>query len=183
MDHPQARNLLMDLDDRATAFRFLVRDRAGQFTASFDAVLTGADIDISSSSGTAMTWWSTAAARFPCRIRASPDRVVTGHMNDTDGPEECAPQNGAVSVSRPAGEPSWAIEDVTAVRPSLMIDETATAQNIARVRREFARWLAVDLAAGDLLDDLVLAVYEALANVADHAYTDTVGARNYAHNP
>ena len=40
----QARNLLMDLDDRATAFRFLVRDRAGQFTTSFDAVLAGADI-------------------------------------------------------------------------------------------------------------------------------------------
>src|SRR5215207_2238929 len=41
----QARNLLMDLDDRATTFRFLVRDRAGQFTTSFDAVLTGAGID------------------------------------------------------------------------------------------------------------------------------------------
>ena len=41
----QARNLLMDLDDRAAPFRFLVRDRAGQFTASFDAVLAGAGID------------------------------------------------------------------------------------------------------------------------------------------
>jgi hypothetical protein len=30
----QARNLLMDLDERAAAFRFLVRDRAGQFTTS-----------------------------------------------------------------------------------------------------------------------------------------------------
>ena len=35
----------MDLDDRAASFRFLVRDRAGQFTTSFDAVLAGAGID------------------------------------------------------------------------------------------------------------------------------------------
>jgi putative transposase len=40
----QARNLLMDLGDRATIFRFLVRDRAGQFTTSFDAALAGAGI-------------------------------------------------------------------------------------------------------------------------------------------
>jgi hypothetical protein len=41
----QARNLLMALDDGATSFRFLVRDRAGQFTTSFDAVLASAGID------------------------------------------------------------------------------------------------------------------------------------------
>jgi putative transposase len=42
----QARNLLMDIDDRAATVRFLVRDRAGQFTTAFDAVLAGAGIDI-----------------------------------------------------------------------------------------------------------------------------------------
>ena len=41
----QARNLLMDIDDRTATFRFLVRDRAGQFTTSFDAVLAGAGIE------------------------------------------------------------------------------------------------------------------------------------------
>ena len=41
----QARNLLMDLGDHAAGFRFLVRDRAGQFTASFDAILADAGIE------------------------------------------------------------------------------------------------------------------------------------------
>jgi putative transposase len=41
----QARNLLMHLHDRVATFRFLVRDRAGQFTTSFDAVLAGVGID------------------------------------------------------------------------------------------------------------------------------------------
>ena len=41
----QARNLLMDLDDRAATFRSPVRDRSGQFTVWFDAVLAGAGID------------------------------------------------------------------------------------------------------------------------------------------
>jgi transposase InsO family protein len=41
----QARNLLMDLGDRAATFRFLLRDRAGQFNTSFDEVMAGAGID------------------------------------------------------------------------------------------------------------------------------------------
>ncbi|MER5262719.1 integrase core domain-containing protein [Actinosynnema sp. NPDC002837] len=42
----QARNLLMDLGNRADDFRFVIRDRAGQFTVSFDAVFSDAGIQV-----------------------------------------------------------------------------------------------------------------------------------------
>jgi putative transposase len=42
----QTRNLLMDLGEQATRFRFLIRDRAGQFTEAFDAVLAGVGIEV-----------------------------------------------------------------------------------------------------------------------------------------
>jgi hypothetical protein len=42
----QARNVLMDLGERAAWFRFLIRDRAGQFTETFDTVLLAAGIEV-----------------------------------------------------------------------------------------------------------------------------------------
>ena len=42
----QVRNLVVDLGDRVTQFQILVRDRAGQFTASFDAVLADVGIQV-----------------------------------------------------------------------------------------------------------------------------------------
>ena len=42
----QARNLLADLGNRAAEFRFLIRDRAGQFTAPFDTVFADAGIQV-----------------------------------------------------------------------------------------------------------------------------------------
>jgi transposase len=71
----QARNLLMDLGERAAQFRFLVRDRGGQFTGAFDAVLSGAGLGCLVGAG--YGWWAGAAsARHGARITARPLRVL-----------------------------------------------------------------------------------------------------------
>jgi transposase InsO family protein len=41
-----ARNFLRDLGERAEGFTVLLRDRGGQFTEAFDAVLAGAGIEV-----------------------------------------------------------------------------------------------------------------------------------------
>ena len=42
----QARNLVTDLGEQVARFRFLVRDRAGQYAGSFDALLADAGIEV-----------------------------------------------------------------------------------------------------------------------------------------
>ena len=73
----QIRNLLIDLGDRAADFRFLPRDRAGQFTASFDTVLAGVGIEavtIPPRSPRANAYAETVGAHRPDR----------GHRPDAD---------------------------------------------------------------------------------------------------
>jgi len=58
----------------------------------------------------------------------------------------------------------------TAVAP-LELCALATTENAAMLRRRFRGWVGA-LTDADTADDLALAVYEALANVVDHAYVE-----------
>ena len=100
----QIRNLVMDLGDRAADFRFLVRDRAGQFTASFNPVLADAGIE-----AVKIPPRSPRANAFCGKVRAhSPDR---GHRPDADLRREASATNlgrlhGPLQRTPPPSQPA-----------------------------------------------------------------------------
>jgi putative transposase len=84
----QARNLLMDLGESASRFRFLVRDRAGQFTDAFDAVLSGAGIEVVKipprsprANAFAERWVRTARAEVTDRMLIAGQRHLRGVLD------------------------------------------------------------------------------------------------------
>ena len=82
----QIRNLLIDLGDRATGFRFLVRDRAGQFTASFNAVLADAGIEaVNPAPEPAGELWRHPGVRLDAEDRQRlPDRFSFGPAQESE---------------------------------------------------------------------------------------------------
>ncbi len=95
-------------------------------------------------------------------------------MDDRREPLRRVPDPPATGPSSD-GTPAWVSDDDVAVRAPLVIEAPATAAEIRAARLEFAGWLATDVPDGQLSEDLVLVVYEALANVVDHAYGDRTG--------
>jgi serine/threonine-protein kinase RsbW len=101
---------------------------------------------------------------------------------DDNGSPRCATNDGT-PVAGPAtgGDLSWITEKLHDVRAPLVIELLANAAQVARARRAFAAWLALDIDIGDCLDDLVLVVYEALANATEHAYTGASTGNGVVH--
>ena len=64
--------------------------------------------------------------------------------------------------------------EVDAGADTLHLEVPATAAHVGRLRRALRRWLIAALAEGDddAVDNLTLAVSEALENAAEHAYAD-----------
>jgi transposase InsO family protein len=115
----QARNLLMDLGDRAAEFRFLVRDRDSKFTSVFDAVFASEGMRIlrtpvraPRANGIAERWIGTVRRELLDRILIINRRHLTAvlaeyvaHFND-HRPHRALGQAAPLNSLPPAASPS-----------------------------------------------------------------------------
>jgi putative transposase len=121
----QARNLLMDLGEQASRFRFLIRDRAGQFTGVFDAVLSSAGIEVvkipprsPSANACAERWVRTVRAEVTDRMLITGPRHLRAVLDRYAIHYNCHRPHRARNLRLPdCGEsPPAEVTDLTAAR-------------------------------------------------------------------
>lgn len=95
--------------------------------------------------------------------------ISPDHCDAYTDQSACARQRIASS----SGVPCWIADRAPDIRAPLIVNGQADGPTASRARHEFEAWLAIDIPHGEVFDDLVLAVYETLANAADHAYLDS----------
>jgi hypothetical protein len=111
----QARNLLMDLGERAARFRFLIRDRDSKFTTVFDDVLAGTGVRITK------TPIRSAPGEFVCRaVCGNATARVPGPPADL---RRTAPPGGpgrvrAALQRAPATPVAWTTTSAAPARPA-----------------------------------------------------------------
>ncbi len=114
----QARNLLIDLGERAARFKFLIRDRDSKLTAVFDAVLVGNGARIKTPVR------SPRANSFAERYVGTLRRECLDHLliygNDTSGGSW--PSTRGITTS--TGRTSRANSDLRCTSPARAIDMT-----------------------------------------------------------
>ncbi|MDN5859136.1 MAG: ATP-binding protein [Pseudonocardia sp.] len=94
-------------------------------------------------------------------------------MDDSHELDNLGPAGPPGGVA-PDGDPRRIRAPSHTIRADLHLELVATDDNATLLRHRFADWLAVDVPS-EVLDDIVLAVYEALANATEHAYADHAG--------
>ncbi|MDW6064504.1 integrase core domain-containing protein [Streptomyces sp. FXJ1.4098] len=107
-----ARNLLMDLDERAGCFRFLIRDRDSKFTAEFDAVFAGNGTAViltppqsPRSNAFAERWIRTARAECTDRILITGERHLRTVLNQYAEHDNAGRAHRSLDLRAPDDDP------------------------------------------------------------------------------
>lgn len=84
MGDPASRNLLMDLGDRVSRLRFLIRDRDAKFVIGFDTVFTSEQMEITRTSTRALRANAVTERWIGTVRRECTDRIlILGHRHLT----------------------------------------------------------------------------------------------------